>query len=87
MRNDDSYSSLYAIHEDKFLKISKGEGCDDVKWYNMPSLDKNLLDNFMYVRNNMLLFAKSNTDMKTGKCTLVDKDTNRPKHIAYKWDA
>ncbi len=37
----------------------------------MDTVEKNLLQNFLYVRNNALLFGKSNVD-KNGKATISD---------------
>lgn len=50
----------------------------------MDKKEKVLLDNFLFVRNNGLLFNKSNVDVN-GKPTITDPDTNRPK--TYKWVA
>lgn len=49
--------------------------------YRMDKTQSNLLKNFLYVRNNGLLFNKTNVD-KNGKPTLFDPDTGRPKHIS-----
>ena len=46
----------------------------------MDKKEKVLLDNFLYVRNNGLLFNKCNVDLN-GKPTIVDPDTNRPIYI------
>lgn len=43
----------------------------------MDKQEKVLLDNFMYVRNNGLLFNKCNVDVN-GKSTISDPDTGRP---------
>ena len=55
-RVDDSYSALYAAHENTFISIAKGEGQGDMTEtiYKMDKKEKNLLDNFLYVRNNGL---------------------------------
>ena len=55
-RNDDSYSALYAAHEDVFVKIGQGEGNGKLKEtiYKMEKKEKVLLDNFLYARNNGL---------------------------------
>ncbi len=44
--------------------------------YRMDKTQSNLLKNFLYVRNNGLLFNKTNVD-KNGKPTLFDPDTGR----------
>lgn len=78
-RNDDSYSSLYAAKEDQFITIGNNkDGKETV--YKMTPMKKNLMENFLYVRNNMLLFSKSTVDAN-GKTTLVDKATGRPIYI------
>lgn len=70
-RNDDSYSSLYAAQQDVFIKIGKGEGTGELKetLYKMDKVEANLLKNFLYGRNNMQLFAKTNVD-KNGKASI-----------------
>lgn len=82
-RVDDSYSALYKAHEDVFISIGKGDGNGIKKEaiYKMNKVEKNLLENFLYVRNNALLFAKSNID-KDGKPTISDPDTGRPIYIS-----
>lgn len=75
-RVQDSYSSLYAAHEDMFIKIGEGKENKETV-YRMDKMKKNLLENFLYVRNNMLLFSKSTVDAN-GKTSLVDKATGRP---------
>ena len=82
-RCDDSFSSLYAAHEDTFISI--GQGKDNGKLsetiYRLDKKEKALMESFMYVRNNGLLFNKCNVDAN-GKPTIFDPDTNRP---IYKW--
>lgn len=46
----------------------------------MDKKEKVLLDNFMYVRNNGLLFNKCNVDVN-GKPTITDPETGRPIYI------
>lgn len=46
----------------------------------MDKVESNLLKNFLYVRNNGLLFNKTNVD-KNGKATIFDPDTGRPIYI------
>ncbi len=81
-RCDDSYSSLYAIHENVFVSIAEGKNQGDLTEtiYQMDKKEKVLLDNFLYVRNNGLLFNKTNVDVN-GKATIVDPDTGRPIYI------
>lgn len=82
-RVDDSYSGQYAAFEDQFISIASGDGTNkpSEKIYKMDKLQKNLLDNFMYVRNNGLIYNKCNVNPKTGKPTIYDPDTNRPIYI------
>lgn len=63
-RVDDSYSALYAAHEDIFISIAEGKGQGNLTEtiYKMDKKEKTLLDNFLFVRNNGLLFNKSNVD-------------------------
>ena len=71
-RHDASWSSLYAIQENVFLKIcddkdkSKDEGV-----YKMLKKEKELLDTFMYSMNTGLLLNKGNIDVN-GRPTIVD---------------
>lgn len=71
-RCDTSWSSLYALQEDMFLKIAddkdvtKGE-----KIYTMKPKEKELLDTFMYAMNTGLLCNKGSMDVN-GKSTIQD---------------
>lgn len=47
----------------------------------MDKKEKVLLDNFMFVRNNMLLFAKCNVNPTTNKPTIYDNETGEPIYI------
>lgn len=53
-RCDDSFSSLYAAHEDTFISI--GQGKDNGKLsetiYRLDKKEKALMESFMYTRNN-----------------------------------
>lgn len=55
-RCDDSWSALYAAHEDVFISIAEGKGQGNLTEtiYKMDKKEKVLLDNFLYVRNNGL---------------------------------
>lgn len=79
-RNDASYSELYKLHEDTFIKIAQGKGQGELTEtiYKMDPVEKKLLDNFMLSRGQGLLFNKCNINPKTGKPTIVDPDTGRP---------
>ena len=81
-RVDDSYTALYKPMEQTFIKIGQGEGNGDMKEtiYKMDTTEKNLLKNFLEVRNNGLLFNRTNVD-KNGKPTISDPDTGRPIYI------
>lgn len=66
--------------ETQFISIGKGDGNGKLlseTIYKMDTVEKNLLKNFLEVRNRALLFGKSNVD-KNGKATIVDPNTNRP---------
>lgn len=81
-RNDADKSSLYALEESVFIKVSgdkKDMGSNGI--YQLDSIKHNLLENFLTARNNSLLFSKSNIDPNTGKPTIVDPGTNRPKKL------
>ena len=55
-RVDDSYTDLYKPMENTFISIGKGEGNGNLKEtiYKMDTTEKNLLRNFLEVRNNGL---------------------------------
>lgn len=81
-RVDDTYTALYKPMESTFISIGKGEGNGNVQEtiYKMDTVEKNLLQNFLEVRNNGLLFNRTNVD-KNGKPTISDPDTGRPIYI------
>ena len=81
-RVDDTYTALYKPMESTFISIGKGEGNGSIQEtvYKMDSVEKNLLQNFLEVRNNGLLFNRTNVD-KNGKPTISDPDTGRPIYI------
>lgn len=81
-RVDDSYSALYKTMENVFISIGEGEGNGKAKEtiYKMDKTESNLLKSFMFVRNNGLLFNKTNVDIN-GKPTIFDPDTGRPIYI------
>ena len=78
-RNDISFSAQYAAMEDIFISIGKGDGNGNMKEtiFKMNKKEKDVLDSFLFARNNALLFGKCNFD-KNGKCTVTDPHTNRP---------
>jgi hypothetical protein len=77
-RVDDSFSSLYALHEDQFIQISEGKNKGEIKdsFYKMSKKEKVLLENFLTARNQGLLFNKSNINLQ-GKAIHQDPATNR----------
>ena len=81
-RNDISWSSLYAAHEDVFVSIAEGknQGCLNETIYKMNKKEKELLDNFLISRNQGLLFNKTNIDVN-GKPTICDPESGRPEEI------
>ena len=50
--------------ENTFISLGKGEGNGNLKEtiYKMDTTEKNLLKNFLEVRNNGLLFNRTNVD-------------------------
>lgn len=58
-RVDDSFSSLYALHEDQFMSIAEGKNKGEMseKYYKMTKKEKVLLDNFLTARNQGLIIA------------------------------
>lgn len=82
VRVDDSYSSKYALMEDTFIKIGQGkdQGCLTEKIYKLEPMKKNLIENFLYARENMMLLAKGTMGVD-GKSTLADRTSGRPIQI------
>lgn len=78
-RNDISFSAQYAAMEDVFISIGKGDGNGNMKEtiFKMNKKEKDVMESFLFARNNALLFGKCNFD-KNGKCTVVDPHTGRP---------
>lgn len=78
VRVEDSYSERYAAMEDTFIKIGKGEnqGCLTETIYKLTPMKKNLIENFLYVRENMMLLAKGTMGVD-GKSTISDRNTGR----------
>lgn len=72
-RVDVSYSALFAAHEDVFINIAEGKSTGDMKetLYKMNTKEKDLFNSFMVVRNQGLLWHKTNVD-KNGKSTILD---------------
>jgi hypothetical protein len=77
-RNDGSFSAQYAAMEDVFISIGKGEGNGNMKEsiFRLNKLEKDVLESFLFARNNALLFGKCNFD-KNGKCLIHDPHTGR----------
>lgn len=77
-RADISWSALYALQENVFMKV-----CDDKDpgktegVYKMLKKEKELLDTFVYAMNSGLTFNKGNIDVNM-KATISDPDTGRP---------
>lgn len=83
-RADASYSALYAAMEDVFIKIGKDDknGKISENIYRMDTVQKNLLETFLTMRNQGLLFSKGNVNPETGKPNIVDPDTGRDIYIS-----
>lgn len=62
VRVQDTYSSKYALMEDTFIKVAEGkdQGSMSEKIYRLEPMKKNLIENFLYARENMMLLAKGN---------------------------
>lgn len=80
-RCDIDYSALFAAHEDSFIKIAEGKDQGNLTEtiYKMDKKEKELLENFLLVRNQGLLFNRTNVDAN-GKATIVDPE-GRPIYI------
>lgn len=77
-RNDISWSAQFAIMEDIFIGLGQNKGAGDQSQvlYKMKKKEVELLENFMFARNNALLFGKTNYDVN-GKCTVTEPHTGR----------
>lgn len=75
-RCDVSFSAQFAALEDVFIQIGEGKDKNETI-YKMKKKEQELLDTFMYVRNNGCLFSKNNHDAN-GRCTVFDPQTQRP---------
>ena len=78
-RCDVDWSSLYAATEDMFVSVGDSEEKKEVM-YKLKKVEKDLLDNFLFVRNSGCLFNKTNVDAH-GKATVYDPATGRPIYI------
>lgn len=60
--------------EDTFLRLvkEKNQGCLTEKIYKLEPMKKNLIENFLYARENMILLAKGNIGVD-GKATISDR--------------
>ena len=74
-RVDVSYSSRFAQMETQFIKIAQGEGTGELKEkiFKLNKMEKDLLDNFQFVKNNGLLWQKTTMDAN-GKSTVMTED-------------
>ena len=81
-RNDADYSALYGALEDVFVSIAQGKDKSSLKEsvYKMNKVEKDLLETFMFARNNGLLTNRSNIDAN-GKPTISDPETGKPIYI------
>ena len=63
-RNDVSYSSQFAAMENVFIQVAEGKDKNSLipTIYKMDKKEKQLLDSFLYSRNNGLIFNRSNVD-------------------------
>lgn len=69
--------------ENVFIQVAEGKDKKSLipTIYKMDKKEKQLLDSFLYARNNGSMFNRTNVD-KNGKATIQDPDTGRPKHYA-----
>ncbi|GMO69555.1 MAG: hypothetical protein Nk1A_8740 [Endomicrobiia bacterium] len=61
-----------------FISIAEGkdQGNMTERIYKMNKIEKDLVENFLYSRNNGLLFNKTNVDVN-GKATISDPEVFR----------
>lgn len=78
-RNDITFSAQFAAMEDVFISIGKGDenGIKKEAIFKMNKKESDVLESFLFARNNALLFGKCNFD-KNGKCTVIDTESNAP---------
>ena len=75
MRVDVSYSAQFAATEQTFIQIAEGKDQKSLipTVYKMDKKEKQLLDSFLFARNNGLMFNRSNVD-KNNKATIQDPE-------------
>lgn len=69
-RHSDSWSSDFGALREVYMQMGKDQNSE---FFKMTSFEKFLMDQFLYTRNNNLLFGVSNYDVN-GKCTLQERD-------------
>lgn len=74
-RVDVGWSSRFKAMEDMFIKIATGEGTGEMKekLFKLNKPEKDLLENFMHVKNNALLWQKTTMDAN-GRSTVLTED-------------
>jgi hypothetical protein len=73
-RVETAVSGQYAIQEDRFIEHVNKKGKEtEVVYYKLSKADAGCLDQFYEIRNNNLLFGRSNFN-KDGKCLLQEAD-------------
>lgn len=65
--------------ENVFIQVAEGKDHKSLipTIYRMDKKEKQLLESFLYARNNGLMFNRTNVD-KNGKATIQDPDTQQP---------
>ena len=73
-RSSDVQSAEYAASEEYYIERNskKAGGKTEYEYYRLQKLEKDVLESYLWARENHLLFGESNFDAN-GKCTMQDE--------------
>jgi len=73
-RSSDVQSAEYAASQDYYIErgSKKDAGKVEYEYYRLQKLEKDVLESYLWARENHLLFGESNFDVN-GKCTMQDE--------------
>ena len=73
-RSSDIQSAEYAASQEYYIErgTKKSKGKLEYEYYRLQKLEKDVLESYLWARENHLLFGESNFD-QNGKCTMQDE--------------